>query len=646
MIKKISIIAFMISIQFNFSQEIEFGKVSKEELLEESYVQDPSADAVVLYKYQNTYLLSTNGNVELLTDIHERVKIYNKEGFDYATHEVDLFKSGSDKEIVTKIKAYTYNIENGKIVETTLDKDQIFKNEVSYNYDQTKFTMPNVKEGSVIEYKYTIRSPFFFSIDEFRFQYDIPIKKIEAEIRTPEGYRFNKTNKGYVGFFPKVETKRDNRIGMNVVSTKYFLNNVPALKDESYVDNINNYRAGVMFELVSVEFPGYYKSYSRSWGDVAKTIGNSDDYKNKLDKTNSFKDELEELLSGKTDEVEKMELIFKYVKDNIKWNGIDGKGFYYGIKKALKEKKGNAGDINLTLVAMLRDAGVKANPVVISTKDNIIPFFPTVDRLNYVIAYAEIGDKKYFMDATDEFSDINLLPVKDYNWKGIYIDNNNMIWKEIDIQSPEPAISQYSITANLNEEGEVKGHLIARHTNHGAYKFREAYKKADEENFIINLEEKYNNIEISNYEVKNADTYNGYVSESFDYYQETGADIIDNKIYIHPMSFLRLEENPFKLDERKFPIDFGHPFSQKAMVTIEIPDGYTLESQPDPIYVKIPDDLGEFKFMPKVVGNKIQLLVNFEINNAQIYTDHYLFLKEFFNQMIIKENEQIVLTKA
>ena len=646
MIKKINLMVFIISIQFNFSQEIDFGKVSKEELFEESYSLDQSANAVVLYRHQNTYLLSTNVNTELLTEIHERVKIYNKEGFDYATHEIDLFKSGSARETVTKIKAFTYNIENGKIVETTLDKDQIFKNEVRYNYDQTKFTMPNVKEGSVIEYKYTIRSPFYFDIDEVRLQYDVPIKKMEVEIRTPEGYRFNKTSKGYLSFYPKVETKRDNRIGMNVVSTKYFLNNVPALKDESYVDNIDNYRAGVIFELVSVELPGYYKSYSRSWGDVAQYIGNTDDYKNKLDKTNSFKDELEELLSGKTDQIEKMGLIFKYVKDNIKWNGIDGKGFYYGIKKALKEKKGNTGDINLTLVAMLRDAGIKANPVVISTKDNIIPFFPTVDRLNYVIAYAEIEDKKYFMDATDEFSDINLLPVKDYNWKGIYIDNDNLVWKQIEIQTPEAAISQYSITASLNEEGEVNGHLMSRHTNHSAYKFREAYKKADEENFIINLEEKYDNIEISNYEVKNTETYDDYVSESFDYYQETGADIIDDKIYIYPMSFLRIKENPFKLEERKFPIDFGYPFSQKAVVTIEIPNNYQLESQPEPVIMKIPDDLGLFKFMPKVVGNKILLMVDFEISNAQIYPDHYLFLKEFFNQMIIKENEQIVLKKV
>lgn len=646
MIKKICLLLFFTSFQILLSQEIEFGKISKEELLEESYPQDKSANAVVLYKHQNTYLSSSISSIELITEIHERIKIYNKEGFDYATHEINLFKSGSSNESVRKIKAFTYNVEDGKVVKAALDKNQVFENEVSYNYNQTKFTMPNVKEGSVIEYKYTIRSPFYFSIDEFRFQYDIPIKKLDAELRTPKGYRFNRTNKGYLSFFPKVTTKMDNRLGMDVVLTKYFLNNIPALKEESYVDNIENYRAGVMFELVSIELPGTYpRSYARSWSDVAKTIGNSDDYKHKLDKTNSFKKELENLISETLSDVEKMKLIFKYVKENIKWNGIDGKSFYYGIKKALKEKKGNVADINLTLVAMLRDVGIKANPVIISTKENVTPIFPTVDRLNYVLAYAEISGKKYFMDASDEFSDINLLPIKDYNWKGIYIDNNNLIWKRIDIKEPAQAVSQYSISATLNEEGEINGTMKSRHSNHSAFEFREAFKNEDEEGFVVNLEEKYDNIEISNYEVKNTDKYDGFVSESFDYYQETGADIINDKIYIQPFSFFRIKENPFKLDERNFPVDFGYPFKKKYMFNISLPEGYILESKPEAIVLKIPNDLGEFKYIPRVNANAIQLVVTFEIKSAKIMTDNYLFLKQFFNQMIIKGKEQIVLTK-
>ncbi|MCH7524762.1 MAG: hypothetical protein IIC74_07075 [Bacteroidetes bacterium] len=165
------------------------------------------------------------------------------------------------------------------------------------------------------------------------------------------------------------------------------------------------------------------------------------------------------------------------------------------------------------------------------------------------------------------------------------------------------------------------------------------------DSFIAYLEEKYQNIEISNYEAKNTEGYEGYVSESFEFYQETGADIIGDKIYIQPLSFLKIIENPFKLEKREFPIDFGYAFKDMFLVNISIPEGYTLESQLKPISIKMPNELGEFKFIPSMVGNKIQLSVIFDIKKATIGAENYEFLKEFYTQVIIKEAEQIVLTK-
>lgn len=624
-----------------FGQDYKFGKVSKEELLEVSYALDASANAVVLFKKQRTYFNFNNSPAGQITEIHERIKIYNNKGFEYATKRINLFKTRSSSESVSKIKAYTFSINNNEIIRTDLDKDQIFKNDISYNYKEVKFTMPKVKEGSVLEIKYTISSPFIWNIDEFVFQYDIPIKKIDATIKTPDGFYFKQTTKGNVSFYGKKSKSYNNT---NAIT--YALKDVPALKTESYVDNIDNYRAGVMFELTSIQIPGvFYKDYARSWGDVAKTIGNTDDYKKQLDKTKKFDVYLDKLLEGKIDKIEKMETIFQYVKDHIKWNKMDGKYFYNGIKKALKEEKGNAADINLTLVGMLRYAGIKANPLVISTKDNITPIFPTVDRLNYVIAYTVIDEKKYFLDATDEFSDINILPIKDYNWKGILIDNINMKWNNVNIKDPDKTVRNYMVTGTLDEEGVIKGKFNSRYTKHCAYKFRKGFKNQDLDGYVSKKEDFFNNIEISNYNAENTDTYEGFVSESFEFLSENSAEVIGDKIYLSPMMFLKVDENPFKLEKREFPIDFGFPFIDKYNVQINVPNGYRVESIPEPLFVKIPDDLGFFKFIMNADGGNMKLVVNYEINKAKFSADKYLFLKEFFNQMINKEAEQIVLSK-
>ncbi|WP_420398795.1 transglutaminase domain-containing protein [Flagellimonas sp.] len=636
---------FLLCIAQGNSQKLKFGEISNEELLEKEYEHDKSAHAVILYKNRDTYIQSSGGTNHLITEIHERIKIYDQQGFDYATKEVNLFKQRHDDEMIKNIKAVTYNLENGKIVEAELRKDEIFKTEASYNYNQVKFTLPNVKEGSVIEYSYRVVSPFIWNIDEFQFQYDIPVKRLRAEIRTPKGFRFKQTPKGYYNVFPKTTTKRDNRIGMDVVINTYNLEKMPALEEENYVDNIDNYRAGVIFELVSIELPGFYRSYSKSWADVAKTIGNSDDYKNKLDKTKSFDDEIDSIISQNPTKIEKMNAIFKYVKDEITWNGMDGKYFFNGIKKTLKEKKGNVADINLLLVAMLRYAGIDANPVIISTKDNLVPIFPTIDRLNYVLAYAIIDEQKYFMDATEEFSDLNVLPIKDYNWKGILIDNHDMVWKQIDIMSPGSSSNMYALDLNVNEDGSCEGTCKARFDRHSALRFRKAYKEQELESFLTDKEKKLSDIEINDYEAKKVDTYKGAVSESFNFYNDYGADVIDDKLYLKPLGFLSLEENPFKTESREYPVDFGYPFKDVYMVNIGIPEGYKVDFIPAPTVMNMPDKMGSFKYIVAQEGNKITVRVNFEINRAMIAAVTYPYLREFFKQVIAKEEEQLVLSK-
>lgn len=642
----LSILILLIS-QFVFTQDYEFGEISKEELSERVFEKDTSANAVVLFKHQDTYFVYNSGVVQVITEIHERIKIYNKEGFGYATQTINLFKSGNSKESIGKIKAYTYNLEGQNIEKTQLDKNQIFKTEYSYNTNQVKLTMPNVKEGSVIEFKYKTTSPYIFYIDEIVLQYDIPIKRVYAELRTPEIFKFNKIQKGHLFLNSKTSTKSDNRLGMGVIVNTFEINDVPALKEESYVDNIDNYRAGVMVELIGIEIPGQvYKSYAQSWSEVASTIGSSEDYKKQLDKTNSFDDEIDILIGSTSNNLDRMKILFDFVKNKIKWNGMEGVYFYKGIKKALKERQGNSADINLTLVAMLRYAGIKANPVVISTKDNGVPLFPTIDRLNHVVAYAVINDKKYFLDATEEFVDINVMPIKNYNWRGIYIDNTNKLWKLIDLDDAEKSKGQHMLNAKISEDGSIEGKLYSRYFNHHAMQFRNNYKDVDIENFISKRESKFYDIEISNYVVEKADVVEGSVNESFDFYQEDGVELIGDDIYLTPLSFFKIEENPFKSEERLYPVDFGYLQKDQYILKYEIPEGYKVNSNIKPILVKTPDDLAEFIFSSAVIGNILQVSFSIDIKKSVVSPQNYAYLKEFFNQIVTRSSDKIILSKV
>ena len=152
------------------AQDYDFGEVSKEELQESSCNIDSTADACFLYKYRKSYLeYQRTGNFHLITEVHERIKIYNKDGLNYATKAIKLYAGGSDDEDLNGIKGYTYSLVGNKIIENKLKKDAVFKTELSKYWHEVKFTMPNVKEGVIIEYKYRIDSPYLTNVDEFVF---------------------------------------------------------------------------------------------------------------------------------------------------------------------------------------------------------------------------------------------------------------------------------------------------------------------------------------------------------------------------------------------------------------------------------------------------------------------------------------------
>ncbi len=642
MLKKVILISFFLNVALVSSQKIKFGDVSKETLMEEVYEKDSSANAIFLYSYRYTFFSSSG----LVTRVHERIKFYNNEELEYATKEISMFQNGSESESVRKLKAATYNLEGGEIITSKLEKDQIFKEEINRRWKQKKFTMPNVKKRSVIEYQYELVSPFIFNIDEFRFQHGIPVKQLEAEVRTPQGYKFRQQFKGYLRIQPLRDSKYDNRIGLNMNIVRYEMNDIPALKSEAYVDNISNYRSGLKMELVSVERPGYYRSYAQTWQDVASRIAKTDDYEKELEKNSMYKEDIDTLLVGVTDEKEKVEKVFSFMKEKVKWNGYDGVNCQKEFKKAYKDGTGNTADVNLMLVSMLRYAGLEANPIVISTKDNGVPLIPTLDGLNYVIGSVEIGEELVYLDATDKYSAVDILPVKDYNWQGVMVKAQDKKYRIININHKKSSLKQIMLSATLDiDGGSIEGRMRTRYKDHHAYVFRKQFNAATEDEYLATLESENMGIEISEYKLDGNEDLSKPVVESYRFLGEDLLDVVGNEVYFSPMLFLLTEENPFKAEKREFPIDFAFPNVDKFLINIKIPEGYKITSVPEPIAFSLPDDVGKYKFQISQKGNTIQLVVSSDIKKALMSPVYYPQIKQYFSEMITKESEKVVLTK-
>lgn len=648
------------------SQEFKLGKVSVAELEQKVHPKDTSAVAAVLYKKGISKMeYDQNDGFYMMTEVETRIKIYKKEGYEWANQQVWYRNTTNLKERVFFTDAVTYNLVNGKIEKTKLKSDGAFDEVISKYIGQKKIAMPNVKEGSVIEFRYTIKCPNPGIIRDWDFQTSIPVNYSELKVAYPEYYVFKPRQKGYI--FPKFTTlknpksitiaNKERAVGLakadfsthnlDYLETEvtYVAQDFPALKDENYVNNIDNYTSSIQHELSLTHFPNSpINEYSTDWNSVVKTIYEYDDFGPELNKTGYFEDDLNKVLAGLNGEDERIWAILNYVKATIKWNGYTGYSCDSGVKKAYKEKTGNIADINLMLTAMLRSSGLTANPVLVSTRSNGIALFPNRNAFNYVIAAVETPNGYILLDATDKYSTPNVLPFRTLNWLGRLIRKDGSS-QEIDLMPKKTSNDFVFMNYDISAEGKVTGKTRRQCTDYNAMITRENFEKLKEEEYLEKLENNNGKIEVSEYSRTNEKEL---LSPTLETYSFTGSDlceIIGGKIYVSPMLFFTQDKNPFKQESREYPVDFGFPFMDKYNITIKIPEGFAVETLPAAVAYSMENNLGSFKFNIAANDNILQLMIISQINEAIVSTEQYEMLKEYYKGMIAKETEKIVLKR-
>ncbi len=648
------------------AQEFKLGKVSVAELEEKVHPKDSAATAAILYKKGKTSIqYDSNDGFVTTTEVETRIKIYKKEGYDWANHKVWYYKTSNLSENVSFSDAVTYNLVNGKIEKTKLKSEGVFDEMLNKFRGQKKITMPNVKEGSVIEFKYTVRSPSDRMIRKWDFQTSIPVNYSEFTTYVPEYYVFNSRQKGYI--FPKITSEKNRRsilftsrersgltshttysndkLDYDETKTTYLALNFPAMKDEAYVNNIDNYTSSVEHEVSVIQFPNrMVETFSTDWSTVAKTIYEYDNFGPELNKTGYFEEDLKAILAGKTKTDDIILTILNYVKANVKWNDYTGYGCDNGVKKAYKEKTGNIADINLMLTAMLRYAGLTANPVLVSTRSNGISIFPNRNAFNYVIAAVETPEGNVLLDASDKFSMPNILPFRALNWSGRLIRKDGSS-EEVDLMPKKSSNDIVFMSYSVDADGKITGKTKRQYTDYNAMITRDNISNLKEEEYLEKLENQNNKIEISEYSKTNEKDILLPIIETYSFTGNNLCEVIGGKIYVSPMLFFANRENPFKQEVREYPVDFGFPFTDKYNVTLQIPEGFMVETLPAPVVINMQDNLGSFKF--NIAGNDsfLQINIQHQINTAIITTEQYEMLKEYYKGMIAKETEKIVLKR-
>lgn len=666
--KQLFLLVSILFITNSNAQKLELGKVTIAELEEKQHPTEPEAPAAILFeKGKVTFEYTQSDGFQTTTVVQAKIKIYKKEGYEWANKAIQYYIPSTMRESVSFDDAVTYNLVAGKIEKTKLKSDGEFDEKINKYWSRKKIAMPNVKEGSIIEYEYTIKSPNIVAMKDWVFQTSIPVNYSEFKTYIPEYYVYKPNQRGFI--FPKILVEKTqksqtysyrekNQPGEGVIShtsqekldyeetqTTYICQNLPSMKDETYVNNIDNYTSSISHELMVIRKPNQpYKSLATDWETVTKNIYDDDDFGSELNKTGYFEEDVNTLISGITTRDEKIATIFSFVKSKVKWNDFTNYYCIDGVKKAYKDNVGNVAEINLMLTAMLRYAGIDANPVLLSTRANGIALFPNRTAFNYVIAAVEIEEGLILLDATERYSVPNVLPTRDLNWFGRLIRKDGTS-TQVNLTPTNISTEINNLQVTLDNKGGISGKVRTQLAGHNALSFRQEKINTNKETYLEKLESDKGSIEISDYVRDNDLDLSKPIIETYSFKDTDAFEIINDKIYVSPLFFLSVNENPFKQETREYPVDFGFPFEDSYNVNIEIPEGYTIETLPAQAKFVTDENMAVFKYLISNTGNRIQLRITTTINAAIVSSEFYPTLKDFFQKAIDKQNEKIVLKK-
>ncbi|MES2734199.1 MAG: DUF3857 and transglutaminase domain-containing protein [Bacteroidota bacterium] len=647
-------------------EPMKFGKVEMKDLEMKFYDKDTSASAVVLYDYGNAFFTYISNDFQVNFERHVRIKILKKSGYDWADSQISLYKSDNTEEKVTNLKGYTYTLENGKIVKTKLEKEHIFDDKLSENESLKKFTMPGVKEGCVIEYSYTVQSEFLYTFQEWEFQKSIPVLWSEYRARIPEFYIYKQHSQGYEPFF--INTSEEGRESFAVryeaenssqgmartpgsienvevknTQFRWVIKDIPALHEEPYVTTMSDFVSKIEFELTATNFSHNYKPFRSSWEELAKDLLESESFGKQLNRTGFVKDEIEGIKAKFTDPAERIFATQAFVKKTMKW---DGKKRVYPattLKKAYENRTGNSSDINLLLVAMLKEEGIDASPVILSTRDNgRAPFFPLLTRYNYVIAQVNLNGKVLLLDATEPFAPYDVLPQRCLNGVGRLI---SMQTGEVELRNNEKFMSYCNAKLTLGTSGELSGVIEESQGGYYGLLMRKEVAKEGKDKYVEAMKKNHVGWEIESFDFKNLEKTNEILLSTCKVTIGEQAQNAAKLMYLNPMFYQKKDANPFKLENRKFPVDFAAPIDETFLLTIALPAGYEVEELPKPAIISLPEGAAKFTYSVSVSGSILQVVSKLTIKKTFFGVEEYAHLKEFYNYIVTKHAEQIVLKK-
>lgn len=636
-----------------------WGKPTMDEMTMKDYPLDKEAEAVVLMQTCDVkYEMATMYDLTITYDYKIRIKILKEEGKKFGDFSIPFYSkeegASIDEEEFNTFTATSYNLnEKGKIESTKLSPQHIRDERVNSNTKIRKFSVPQVREGSIIEVHYLRTSQRFYHIYDYCMQMEIPIIYERYFMEIPAVLQFNveapvkmknvKTNVSYsYVLIEGSDPKRPQRCNANCYDIEAYL--MPAIRNVNYVWNEADYAAKVVCDLKSAQFPGTAKrEYGMTWEQADRLILSHDQIGPKLNDKSKFKDELATSgIASIADKNERIGAAVLFLASHVAWDGT-----YSNIPELAstiaKKRSGSSADVNLMLINVLNDLGFKSYPVYLSTRRHgRLPIHPSADAFNTFIVAVETNNGICYVDGTDPHGASNVLN------PNLYVTNARMIGSKtkgswVDLTKYANHRTNYQTTFSLSLDGKIDAEMMARYTKDSARELKNRYHNAkDSLSYVQSLQQDYG-ITINSIEMTGHNQYGDEVNSTVKYSKTV--ETSDDHIYVTPFVFNPMGESPFKDENRDLPIELPYPMSVNYIVKMNIPDGYMVEELPKDYQVTVPDRSMTIKMSCTSTDDQVRISFTYTCKSMFYAAEAYAAVKKVYDMAYQSMNDIVVLKK-
>ncbi len=642
----------------------ELKGITAEDLNQKIYSIDSNANAIVLADIGNTHFVGNkSGWFDYVFQRTVRIKILQKAGYDAATFKINLYSADKRSETLSDLKALTYNIEDAKILTSALDNKSVFTDNINANHIQKKFTLPDIKEGSIIELSYTVTSPFDFELQPWYFQTDYPCLWSEYKVAIPQLLNYSIIKHGFDSFFIKKNSQTyehfavsqdpllsstatatgDNMyVGTPVSNYDWAMKDVPALKAEAFVTSLRNYNDEIEFQLISTYNGETADNFFSDWGQVGKFLLRSSDFGGALAENLNIP-AITKIAQENTDDLSKAKSIYYYIKENF--NCIDHNGFLVktSLQDVLKKKEGNVGEINLLLINTLHKNGIIADPVILSTRDNGFTFgkIPVLEKFNYLICRANINGDIYYLDASQPNLGFGKLSEDCYNDSGRVVSE---MPEAINFSANSLKENNVTTAFITNSDAGMTGAFTTYLGYEQSYELRNKLSTIRTEDYFNNMKKDFPlTTEFSNTTIDSLGALENPLIIKYNAQFNLGDDDV---IYFNPLFSYLISKNPFQSAVRQYPVEMPYPVDETYVMNMEVPKGYTIDALPKSTHVNFNATEGMFEYIIGKTDAGIQLRCRLVLNKANFSPEDYQTLRDFYSFIVEKEGEQIVFKKV